>query len=320
MLAAPGEMGEDRPRAGGRRSRRWSGAPAAAGATTAADTRRLWPPQLADAASDLLLVAGGDGTARDVCVALRDGRSPVLGIPAGVKIHSAVFATEPGGRRRRWRPAFLARPAERARPRGREVLDLDEDAYRARRDRARACSATCRVPVERPAASRGARRRRRPASVGAAAAAIADEVAADALVAGARAASSGRAPRCGRSPSGSACRRRSSASTSSGSTGAPAAATLRRPDAAEADLAPVAGGRADCRIVVTPIGGQGFILGRGNQQIGPPVVRASCGAPGAAASSSSPPPAKLAALGGAAAARRHRRPGARRGAGRPRPR
>ena len=30
---------------------------------------------------------------------------------------------------------------------------------------------------------------------------------------------------------------------------------------------------AECRLVLTPVGGQGFLLGRGNQQISPQVLR-----------------------------------------------
>jgi predicted polyphosphate/ATP-dependent NAD kinase len=76
----------------------------------------------------------------------------------------------------------------------------------------------------------------------------------------------------------------------------PGQATLVALDAAEAQLRPVAAA-GDCRIVVTPIGGQGFIFGRGNQQIGPEVVRdvlRRAGRPGIIIVAT---PAKLAAIG-----------------------
>ncbi|MBB4661355.1 ATP-NAD kinase family protein [Conexibacter arvalis] len=60
---------------------------------SAAQTRAA-AAALAAAGVDLILFAGGDGTARDVSAAA-DSRVPILGIPAGVKMHSACFGATP---------------------------------------------------------------------------------------------------------------------------------------------------------------------------------------------------------------------------------
>ncbi len=72
---------------------------------------------------DLILFCGGDGTARDLFDAV--GRDvPILGIPAGVKMYSAVFAVDPST------AAELVMRYDATSLRDSEVMDVDEDAYR----------------------------------------------------------------------------------------------------------------------------------------------------------------------------------------------
>ena len=98
VLAAPGAMGTDIAADCGVPVTGLDLRLPADGVTTAEDTRRA-ARLLAKAGVDLVLFAGGDGTARDVEQAIGT-RLPMLGIPAGVKMRSGVFATQPGGCRR----------------------------------------------------------------------------------------------------------------------------------------------------------------------------------------------------------------------------
>jgi predicted polyphosphate/ATP-dependent NAD kinase len=75
---------------------------------------------------DLLIFAGGDGTARDVLEAA-DDRLPVLGVPAGVKMHSGVFATTPERAGELLDKLISGGLVQSVR---REVRDLDEHALR----------------------------------------------------------------------------------------------------------------------------------------------------------------------------------------------
>lgn len=74
---------------------------------------------------DLILFCGGDGTARDV--ASEAGDVPILGIPAGVKMHSGVFAISPQA------AADLASSFLQydLKTRETEIVDVDEEKYRA---------------------------------------------------------------------------------------------------------------------------------------------------------------------------------------------
>jgi predicted polyphosphate/ATP-dependent NAD kinase len=75
---------------------------------------------------DLIVFVGGDGTARNVFDSLNGKEIPVLGVPSGVKMYSGIFAVSPSDAAEAV-TAFVEKRAEIA---DFEVMDADEDAIR----------------------------------------------------------------------------------------------------------------------------------------------------------------------------------------------
>jgi predicted polyphosphate/ATP-dependent NAD kinase len=101
-----------------------------AGDTHGKDTERT-VQQLMDRGIDLLVFAGGDGTARNIFHALQQMHKaesiPVIGIPAGCKIHSAVYAVTPRHAGELLALLIKGRPLTLQQA---SVMDIDEDAFR----------------------------------------------------------------------------------------------------------------------------------------------------------------------------------------------
>ncbi|SFB75785.1 Predicted polyphosphate-or ATP-dependent NAD kinase [Halobiforma haloterrestris] len=226
--------------------------------TAATDTRRAVRAVL-EHDVDLVLFVGGDGTAVDVAETLErvegdaDDRTPVLGVPAGVKIYSSVFAVTPEDAGR------IA--AEFDRVAAREVNDIDEDAYREGEVRAE-LRAVVPVPVADDVQSS---KQLASGSVDSLAAGFAREVEpgrtyvfGPGSTVGAIEEELGLEP----SPLGVDVWRAGDDDDRG---------TLLARDAAEAEILEVL--EDPVTIVVSPIGGQGFVFGRGNHQISPPVIR-----------------------------------------------
>ena len=225
--------------------------------TTAEDTRRA-AREMRKLAVDLILFAGGDGTARDVHEAV-GGDVPALGIPAGVKIHSAVFAVSPRA------AGDLLAGFLRGRigtMREAEVMDVDEAAYR-RGQLATRLFGYLRVPYD-PQLVQGAKVRSRS-----------DDTAAEEL-ARSVVARMDRETLYVVGPGTTTRRITTLMGLESTLLGVDVIldGQVLALDVAERDLLRLVRDHPRARIIVTPIGGQGFLFGRGNQQISGRVVRA----------------------------------------------
>lgn len=228
------------------------------GATTSQDSRRAAKDLLAKEV-DLILFAGGDGTARDICKAVGLAL-PVIGIPAGVKIHSGVFATNP---KSAGDLAVMVLQGRVKKTGEKEVVDIDEDAYRRGGVSAKLFG-YLKVPIER----------RCTQSVKSASArdehelwvqeSIAEHVVRNLSEDWIYLIGSGTTPR--------AVMNRLGLENTLLGIDAVENAELIGSDLNERQLLELITGR-NTKIIITPIGGQGYLFGRGNQQLSPDVIR-----------------------------------------------
>jgi len=229
-----------------------------AGAASTADDTRAAARAMLDAGVDLLLFAGGDGTARDILDIVGD-RVPLLGIPAGVKMVSAVFGTTPG-HVGTLAARFLAGEAS-VRLREAEVMDIDEDAMRGDRVSTRLYG-IARSPYAR-ALSQHAK----------SGSSLREDVALEAVCRQvAREMVPGRLYILG--PGTTTRRVLAALSLPATLLGVDAVVDgrLAGADLAEADLLRLMEGR-EASLVVGVLGGHGSLFGRGNQQISSEVIR-----------------------------------------------
>ena len=74
---------------------------------------------------DVILYAGGDGTTRDIVNAMKGNETPLIGVPGGVKMHSGCFATTPNAAAE----VLLSFLQGDLLSSITEVMDLDEEVY-----------------------------------------------------------------------------------------------------------------------------------------------------------------------------------------------
>ncbi len=224
--------------------------------TSAEDTKRI-AKEMMEEKIDLLIFVGGDGTARDIADSI-DLRIPVLAVPSGVKMFSSVFTLSPHA------AANIIDSFNKETPlTEREVMDIDEDAFRENRLAARLYS-YLRVPRIEPllqaskeASSVGKSEEAQKREIadyivenmendfvyflgpGTTVKAIADRIGVEKTLLGIDAVYNGR---------------------------------LIGKDLNEKGLLKIIDTYGKAEIIITPIGGNGFIFGRGSKQFTPKVL------------------------------------------------
>jgi predicted polyphosphate/ATP-dependent NAD kinase len=208
---------------------------------------------------DLVLFAGGDGTARDLYDVLGSD-FPVLGIPAGVKMHSGVFAVSP--------EAACELLLQLARGglvglRPQEVRDIDEEAFRQDKVRTRFYGDML-VPGESHYLQQtkvGGRESQ-------------ELVAAEIAAWMAEQMEEGITYLIGPGSTTAAIMEELGLGNTLLGVDVVRDRELLASDADEAQLLAILDEAKQAQLVVTAIGGQGHVFGRGNQQFSPAVIRA----------------------------------------------
>jgi len=247
LFAAPERMGEAIARAAGFGSETVEVPSGGTGPTSAADTRAA-VRAFVEASVDIVLFVGGDGTAVDVAETLSDldADTPILGVPAGVKVYSAVFAVSP---RAAGVVAGTFERTERA-----EVNDIDEDEYRDGEVYTE-LRAVATVPV---ADQRQSSKQLASGSVGAVAEGFLDEMEAGVTYV------------LGPGSTVGEIKAKLGFDWTALGVDVWRDGELLVRDGTETEILDTLGERNV--VVVSPIGGQGFVFGRGNQQISPAVI------------------------------------------------
>jgi predicted polyphosphate/ATP-dependent NAD kinase len=256
LLTCPGAMGGEVAQRAGLVATLLGGR--SADATTAADTRAAAQALRAQGVA-LILFAGGDGTARDLLDVLGES-VPMLGIPSGVKMHSAVFATSPEAAGQLAALVAMDRDGK-VRWREAEIMDIDEEAAREGRVSAR-LHGYARMPFERHLVQNA---KAGGVTEDAALDAVCREVAREMLP--------GVVHILGPGSTTKRILRHLGLDGTLLGVDAVLDGKLVGRDMTGAEVEELVRGRP-AQIIVSVIGGQGYVFGRGNQQIGPDVIRA----------------------------------------------
>ncbi|MCF2136611.1 MAG: ATP-NAD kinase family protein [Candidatus Thorarchaeota archaeon] len=126
IITCPGAMGEDHVQASGLP---FETVDASIGQPTSSADTRACVAALYAAGVRLLIFVGGDGTARDILDSVNENGLDdllVLGVPSGVKMYSGIFVVNPKD------AAEVVRLVSQgtAHPADFEIMDADEEAYR----------------------------------------------------------------------------------------------------------------------------------------------------------------------------------------------